>query len=516
MGSRTKNTTRNMLVALIMQMITTLLSFACRTAFAKLLSAEYLGLSGLFSNLISVLSLSELGIASVIIIHLYKPLAENNEDEICRLMNFYRKAYTAVGFFVIAAGLALTPFLGVLVKSETEIPYLELYFILFVVQSATSYFFAYKQSLLIASQNEYLCTIVRHVFGILMNCLQIAFLLLTRMYVAYLLVSIFTGLGTNLVISYISDKRYPYLRKSKKLKLSREQSREMFSGVSSMMLHKVGNTVITGTDNILISSFIGVVYTGLYSNYLLIMNIISQLITIGLNAVSASIGDFNAKKNIDERHDLFRSMSLMSFWVFGMSAVCFCALFQPTISLWLGDSFLLDYGTVVVISINFLFSGLMRVPSTFADVNGLYTKTKFKPITMALINLALSIVFLKIWGIIGVFIGTLAGYLLIGVWVDPYFLYRFVFNRRCTGYFVWLLMNLAVISVIGIITCTVVVLIPYYILKVAAAVLLSNGLLLLCYFRTREFSYVYTRVKTLFLRKKHNINDWRNENEQLV
>ena len=486
-----------MIVSLIMQAITVLLSFACRTVFARLLEAEYLGLSGLFSNLISVLSLSELGIGSVIIIHLYKPLAEDNRDEICRLMNFYRKAYTAVGLFVIGAGLVLAPFLDALVKSDTDIPHLKLYFVLFVLQSATSYFFAYKQSLLTASQKEYICTVVRHTFGILMNALQIIFLLLTKQYITYLLVAIFTNLGTNLAISIIADRKFPYIKHSHHLKLNKSDTRLMYRDVSSMMLHKVGNTVISSTDNILISSMIGVIYTGLYSNYLLIINSINQIISIALNAVSASVGDYNATKSSEERHELFNSMQLISTWVFGMSAICFACLFQPTISIWLGSEFLLSFDIVLVISLNFYISGILRVPSTFADVNGLYQKTKFKPVLMALVNLLASIVLLKFYGLVGVFLGTLISYILVGLWVDPLYLFKEVFMISPRRYFLASTGNFLLICTVGGITYLVTSIMPYYLLKLIVAPLLSNALLLACYGRTKSFRFVMTRVMSL-------------------
>ncbi len=487
-----------MIVALVMQVIAIGLSFICRTVFAKLLEMEYLGLSGLFSNIISVLSLSELGIGSVIIIHLYKPLAENDEERICKLMNFYRKAYNAVGIFVILCGLALTPFLDNLVRNDTQIPYLKGYFLLFILQSASSYFFAYKQSLLTASQREYICSAVRQAFNILMNVLQIVFLWFTRQYVAYLLVAIATNLGTNIATSIIADRKFPYLKKGRNYYLDKTETKGMFNNVSAMMLHKVGNTVISSTDNILISSMVGVIYTGLYSNYLLIMNMVAQVITIGLNAVSASIGDFNAQKTREERKELFDAMQLMGIWVFGMSAICFCCLFQPTIRIWLGGEYLLDYTVVLVIAVNFFINGLMRVPGTFSDVNGLYAKTKFKPVLMALINLTASIICLKMWGLIGVFIGTLVSYLLVGIWVDPYFVFKDVFEIPPHKYFLALVGNVAVMVVIGLITYGIVQIIPFYIGKVLAAGLLSNGLLLLCYYRTDAFQYVFQRIKRLF------------------
>ena len=501
MAGRTKNAVKNMTVMLSMQVVATITSFVCRTFFARLLETEYLGLSGLFSNIISVLSLSELGIGSVIIVHLYKPLAEKDEQQICKLMNFYRKAYTTVGIFVIACGLALMPFLNKLVKNDTQIPHLEGYFFLFILQSASSYFFAYKQSLLTASQQEYICSVVRQVFGILMNLLQILFLWLTRQYVAYLIVAIITNLGTNIVVSVIADKKFPYLKTGTSLQLDKAQTKGMFKNVSSMMLHKVGNTVINSTDNILISSMVGVIYTGLYSNYLLIMNAVTQVITIGFNAVSASVGDFNAQKSSEERKELFDAMQLLSTWLFGMSAICFCCLFQPTIALWLGEGYLLDFDVVLIISANFFVNGLLRVPGTFCDVNGLYTKTKFKPIAMALINLVVSVICLKLWGLIGVFVGTMASYLLVGIWVDPYVVYRDVFQLPAYKYFVGLLGRTMVILAIGVATYGAVVMMPFYVGKVFISVFLSNGLLLLCYGRTAMFQFAFSRVKALFLPK---------------
>lgn len=500
MVGRTRNTMKNMSVMFIMQMVNVLTSFICRTFFVKLLPTEYLGLSGLFTNIIAVLSLSELGFGNVIIIHLYKPLAENDQEQICRLMNFYRKAYNAVGIFIAVCGFALTPFLDFLVKSEENIPYLKGYFLLFILQAATSYFFAYKRSILSASQQEYICSFIGQSIRVITNVLQILFLWLTHQYVAYLLVSIATGLCNNIVVSTIADKKFPFLKNGKKHKLDKSQTKNMFKNVSSMMLHKVGNTVINSTDNILISSMLGVIYTGLYSNYLLIMNVITQIITIGLNAVSASVGDFNARKTAVEKKELFDSLQLVSMWIFGMSSVCFACLFQPTISLWLGDQYLLDYSVVIVLCINFYINGQLRAPGTFSDINGIYVKTKFKPIFMAIINLTTSIICLKLLGLIGVFIGTLVSYILVGLWVDPLFVFKDVFQKPPIHYFIKFTIQTVIILLFGFITYSVVSLIPYYIGKVVVCVVLINLLLLLCYGWTKPFRFVLQRMKGLFRR----------------
>ena len=497
MEGRTKKSARNMVVAMAMHLIAMILSFASRTVFAKLLATEYLGLSGLFTNIISVLSLSELGIGNVIIIHLYKPLAENDEEKVCRLMNFYRKAYTLIGVVVIACGVALMPFLDKLVKYDGSIPYLEFYYLLFVLQAASSYFFAYKRSLLTASQREYICSLVQQVFDAVMKVLQILFLWITRQYVAFLLVSIVTSIGSNLVISHITDKKFPYLKKNQSRQLDKTEAKGMFKNVSSMMLHKIGNTVINSTDNILISSMIGIIYTGLYSNYVLIMNMVTMLISICFNAVSASVGDYNARKTPQERKSLFDVMCFMGMWAYGMGAICFACLYQPTIQIWLGTEYLLDFKVVLVISVNFFINGLLRVPGTFSDVNELYVKTKFKPIAMAAINLVTSIIFLKLWDLVGVLVGTFVSYLFIGLWVDPWFLYRDVFQMPVYKYFLSLLRYTVTIVAIGVVTYVAVDAIAFYVGKVLVAFLVSNGLLLLCFCKNPAIRFVWERVKTI-------------------
>ena len=505
MESRTKKTMRNLIVSFLMQLVTVALSFACRTVFARLLSAEYLGLGGLFTNIISVLSLSELGLGSVIIVNLYKPLAENDQERISRLMNFYKAAYTIIGVFVIVCGIIIAPFLNFIVKSESEIPYLKWYFLLFILQSAASYFFSYKQTLLTASQSEYICSIVRQIFNILMNGLQILFLILTKQYFTYLVVSIITTLGTNIVLSINADKKFPYIKNSKWKMLVKTERKRMYANVSSMLLHKVGNVVINGTDSLLISSFIGIIYAGLYSNYLLIINAVTQIVTMGFNAVSASIGDYNANKSVSEVRKLFNVMSFLSCWLFGMCAVCFCVLFQPTIKVWLGEEFLLDNFVVLILSLNFFISGILRVPSTFIDVAGLYVKTKFKPLSMAIINLLASLVFMYFWGLVGVFIGTLFSYVFVGIWVDPYVLYKHYFKSSVIKYALSLLINCIAVIVVGVVTYLVVQLIANYILKVVICFVLSNVLMFGFYAWRKEFKFILGHLRTLF--KKKNVKE---------
>lgn len=499
---RTKNSFKNLIVGISMQVFCLISAFVCRTIFAQLLSKEYLGIGGLFTNIISVLSLSELGIGSAIIVNLYKPLAEGDDERVACLMNFYRTVYTCIGLFVMVCGLVLTPFLRYLVKNDADIPNLSVYFLMFILQSASSYFFSYKQSLLVASQKEYICSLVRQAFNLLMNILQIAILLLTGNYLLYLTISVITSLGNNLTISLIADKKYPFIKTLHKAKLEKAEKKSLFKNVGSMMLHKVGNTLISSTDNILISSMIGIIITGLYSNYVLIINMIAVFANMVINALSAGIGDFVARKSRQDVLALYKSLCRLNIWIFGMCAICFCCLFQPTIGIWLGSSFLLDYKVVLLVSVNFYVGGLLKVPGSFIDVTGLYNKTKWKPIIMALANLVSSIVFAQLFGLIGIFMGTIICYL-IGIWVDPLYLYKDYFREPPNKYYLFIGVDTLIIAAIGVACYLVAQMIPYYILKVIVCGVFSNALILLYYRKTKEFAYIYQRVYGLLCRK-HN------------
>lgn len=153
--SRLTNTIRNTVVGFAAQLIVILLNYINRTIFIYYLGAEYLGLSGLFSNILSMLSLAELGIGVAISFSLYKPLEENDIRKTKALMNFYQLAYRIIGIVILILGLCLIPFLDVLIKDKPDIPHFTLIYVLFLSNTVVSYFFTYKRSLLSADQKEY-------------------------------------------------------------------------------------------------------------------------------------------------------------------------------------------------------------------------------------------------------------------------------------------------------------------------------------------------------------------------
>ena len=276
--SRTKASLRNITFAIIFQIVTLLVEFTSRTVFIKMLGKEYLGLDGLFYNILSMLSLAELGIGTAIIFSLYKPLTENDHSKVSILMALYKKAYLVIGGIVLILGLSIAPFLSFFIKEMPNIPRIEIIYMMFVLNSALSYVFIYKQSLIIADQKQYIVTKYRNIFNFSLRILQIIALYLTQNYFLFLSLNLMTTLILNVVLSMKANKMYPYLKNISKGQLDRETKDILTKNIIGNIAHKIGTVAVLSTDNLLIARFLGITTVGVYSNYLLIIGAMNTLL----------------------------------------------------------------------------------------------------------------------------------------------------------------------------------------------------------------------------------------------
>ncbi|WP_279006555.1 lipopolysaccharide biosynthesis protein [Thomasclavelia cocleata] len=490
---RAENTFRNLKVSTLAQLFNMFLSFISRTVFIHLLSTEYLGLSGLFTNVLSILALSDLGIGNAIIINLYKPLAEKDEDTICKYMNFYARAYRIIGTVIIVFGLITMPFLNYIVKTDTDIPNLYIIYFLYVLNSAISYFCAYKRSIITADQKEYMNVINRNVFLVLQNILQIIFLLITKNYIVYISIMVICTFLSNLKISQVANKYYPYLENNKS-KLSMSEIKKLFRDLKAMMYHKFGNTIINSTDNIIISSFLGVFWVGLYSNYSMIIGIITTFALLIFSSASASIGNLNATENSEKVFFIFRVMQFLGVWVYGFCSLCFIFLLNPFIELWIGNKYVLDSKTMVIIVLAFCIKGVVSISGTFVDSLGLFWNTRYKPWIMALLNIFISIIGAQIIGLRGVFIGTIMSYCLTSLWVDPYVLYKYKFKIRFIEYGKYLGRFIVQFLLIFVILLAIEFKIKNFILRFIICIIVPNILFILLNIHTVEYNYLLSIV----------------------
>lgn len=506
METRTNKSIRNIKFAVVGQAFALIISFISRMVFVRVLNAEYLGVDGLFTNILSILSLADLGLGTAVIYSLYKPLAENDEDKILLLMKLYRKAFIGIGLIVLVSGIIMSPFLSFFIKETPDIAHLHFIFLMFVVNTSISYFYAYKRSIIIASQNRHITSLYRYSFFFGLNVLQIVVLLLTHNYILFLSLLLVNTFFENFFVARKANNMFPFLRKKIKGKLAPEERREIVKNVKAMSFHKIGGVVVNGTDNILLSKIVGVVAVGLYSNYLVIINALTLVFSLAFQAVTASIGNLVASEGKEERSvEVFNILNFIGFLLYGTSFIILFNTFNPLINLWLGEEYVFEKQLVNIVVINFFITGMRKSVLTFRDAMGLYWHDRYKSLFEAGINIIASIVLGLKFGIIGIFFGTFISTVTTCFWVEPYILYKYGFKRSVKAYFIsYLKYGIALVLVWRIVTFVCQLLpegILFLILKLILSGVLSVALFTLIFFKTSELSFLKDLIKNQFLNR---------------
>ena len=433
--SRVKVGIQNIVVAFIGQFVGILSNFISRIIFVKIFTSEYLGLNGLFTNILSMLSLAELGFGTAITFSLYEPLAKKDKEQIKSIMSLFKKIYRIVGFAILFIGALLTPFLSSFIKEIPDIDNIELIYILFVINTAFSYFYSYKRTLIIADQNRYIATIYRYTCYVMMNILQIIVILITKNYILYLLTQILFTVIENILSSKKANKMYPYLKDKKISPITNDVKKDIVKNTKAMMMNKIGSIVVSSTDSIIISKFLGLVATGIYSNYSLITQALKIITDQIYNSLAASIGNLCASKNEEYQYNIFKRMNFMTFWIFYFSSICLMTLLSTFITLWLGADYLFSELTTLMIVTVFYITGMRRPVVTYREAKGIFYKDRYKSVLEAISNLVISIILVQKYGVVGVFLGTIISSLIFCVWIEALVLFKDGFNINPIYYF---------------------------------------------------------------------------------
>ncbi len=433
---RAKLLLKNSFVILFSTLFCYLADFLCRTVLVHTLSMEYVGVTGLFSNILSVLSLSELGFGTVLVYSMYVPFAQNDEEKLLALTNFYKKAYLTVSLLIGSIGLLLTPFLPYIINDSPDIPKLSVYYLLYLGNTVLSYSFVYRQSLFAADQKLYITKLYSNLFRAIRTVLQIIILVTTHDFFLYLAVMLPFTLFTNLFLSWKAKKAYPFLNSDHHPTLEKEERKTIFKNVYAMFNHHVGATVLSSTDNLLISFFLGLKAVSRNDSYALIQMLLRSSFGTLFNSLNASVGNYHATKTEEETHTLFEALHFAGFWFYTFCTTSFFLLVNPFITLVWGEKFLFSIPVVLLISVNFYIYGIRQISITFKEALGLLYQDRYKPIIEALINLILSALLVKPFGIIGIFTGTFISMVSTSLWVEPYVLLHYGFHRSTKGF--WL------------------------------------------------------------------------------
>lgn len=435
--SRMQYSLLNSSISAIIYIFNIAIKFLSRSFFIHFLGAEFLGLNGLFTNILSMLSLAELGVGTSIVYSLYSPLAKGDKTMINSLMRLYKKIYTIIGVVVGVLGVLLVPVLPHIIGDAQDIPGIYIIYFLFLLNSVSSYFFTYNRSLLIADQKAYITVIFDFFCSVIVTILQIVSLYLFNNYFVYLSIQILGTIITNLVLTYNVKKLYPYLSNQVNSNHIDDKTKDTLKkNTIGNLSSKIGSVVVSGTDNIFISSFVGIGTVGLYSNYILIINSIRGLCGQITNSITSSIGNVGVDANDELSKRIFERHNFVNYTLTFFSSVILIVTINPFIVMWVGHKYELPSTTVFLILSNFIILMLRNSSIVFIDAFGLAWQQRWKSIVEALMNISLSFTFLLVFnlGINGVLLATTLSSLLTVCWIEPYVVYKYGLHSSIVNY----------------------------------------------------------------------------------
>lgn len=507
-SSRLENSVSNIKSGLFVQILNKLLSFAVRTVFIKCLNTEYLGINGLFTNILTLLSFTELGIGTAIIYSMYKPIAEDDINKINGLMNLYKKCYTIIGFVVFTIGLAIVPFMGKVIDNVPNITEnINFIYVLFLFNTSISYFFTYKKSIIIAHQKHSIINKIDAVCYLIKCILSILVLLYTKNYIMYLMIEILFTISENIIVSLKADKIYPYLKKGSNKVINSSEKKNIFKNVKSLVVYQFGTVIMNGTDNILISTLINVSSVGLCSNYIMIITAVKSVIQTAFNGLTASVGNLNAIGDVKLKEKIFYELTYIQFSIYSFCSISFILLLTPVITIWIGKDYVLSISVVVALSISFFIDGLRQPGFIYRTTLGLFNKSRFTPYIGAISNIFFSIILCKYFGLCGIFFATSISQLISYSWIDPYLIHKYEFKISSFKYYKKFIKYLFIFFIEVFICLLYYYLFKFNVIKslifgVILSVLLPNILNYVIYSNSDEFNSLKLRFINYIKRRR--------------
>lgn len=500
--SRIQNAAKNIAFGYIGNISSTVLGFVLRTVFILKLDATLLGVNGLYTGVLTMLSLAELGIGTALNYSLYAPVARKDYEKIKSYMLFYKKTYRVIAGIVAVIGLILVPFLKYFIKNPGSYGNRELtiYYLIFLFNTVSTYFVSYKYSLVNAEQKNYIQTNVLTVTKLVTVVLQLIVLMLTSNFLLYLLTAAAVELVQKIYVNNYLNKLYPYLLDKDIKPLAKEETDEIINKTKALVCHKVGDVARLQTDSIIISSFIRVALVGIVDNYTMVINSISGFVNIIFNSVISSFGNLIATETREKQYDIFKVYRFVANWIYGLSAVGFFILLSPLVYLWLGEEWMLSNGVIALILVDYYFKGDRIVLSNFKTAAGVFEEDKYLALIQGAVNLVISIALVQKMGLAGVYIGTIVSGLIANI-TKPFIIYKVCFDKSVKEYFIETAKHLVILGIVllvivplsGLILKNITIV--GFLLVAIIIVVAYNALFLLVYARTKEMGYLLGILK---------------------
>ena len=442
---RFHNSARNSSVALAGQAVNLFVGFILRTIFIYKLGQVYLGVNGVMESFLALLSVTELGIGTSVAFILYKPVDEGDEERIGRLMAFYRRAYHMIGFITLAASAVMFPFMRFFTRSAEDVPHMSLIYILFVASTVLSYFFSYKRTLLSAYQQNHINTLTEDILGLVKHALQAVALLVFSSYIGFLLAMLVCTLASNIIISYICDKKYGFIKKYKNEKIYPEDEKLLKKSVVSLLYQKIGAKLVMGTDNLMIS-YVSIAVMGIYSNYTMVINTITKVIYTVTQAIMGSVGNLMVQKDKEHKYAVYEEIVFVEFCFYFFVSVVLSGTLEKFIGVWVGKDWVLSPAVTFAVILNFFLMGMRQPNVLVIEVAGLFNKMRMKAVAEVIVNLVVSLVFLLVlkMGIYGVLFGTTVSMTSVCIWWEINAVHKFAFKKETGRYYLNYFLYLAV------------------------------------------------------------------------
>ena len=505
--NRKKNATRNIIFGTCLKLYQIVVPFLMRTIMIYFMGVQYLGLNSLFTSVLQVLNLAELGVGSAMVYSMYKPVAEHDNNTICALMGLYRKYYRIIGMVVLAAGCVIIPFVPHLIKSDVPegINIYVLYVMNLLATVFTYWLYAYKNSILQAYQRNDIVSKVTIITDTIKYILQIFTIVFLKNYYMYVLVLILLQIASNIITAAVVTRMYPECRC--KGSLPKEEVAQINSRIRDLFTSKIGAVIVNSADTVVISAFLGLTVLAIYQNYFFIISSVIAFIAVVFNSCTAGIGNSIIVETKEKNYNDFKKFTFLIAWIAGFCTVCIVCLMQPFMNIWMNgnEKLMLGMSEVVCFCIYFFVYEIQQLLLTYKDAAGMWHEDKYRPLVTALTNLALNIIMVQFFGLYGVLLSTVISIIFIGMPWLFYNLFTVLFKRNAAKYVIRVVYYTVITIVISIITYSVCSLVPFtgiaeLIVKLIICIIVPNLLFFATLFKFEEFGQVKALVKGILKR----------------
>lgn len=491
---RTKNATRNIFFGVILKAYQILVPFLMRTAMIYLMGVQYLGLNSLFTSVLQVLNLAELGVGSAMVYSMYKPIAEDDNATICALMKLYRTYYRVIGLVIAAIGCVLTPFIPYLIKSDVPAG-INIYILYLLNLGATvlSYWlFAYKNSILQAYQRVDVVSKVTLITSTIQYGLQLFVLWAFHNYYLYVIVMLATQALTNIITAVCADRLYPQFKP--KGSVDKIQVQRINQRIRDLFTSKIGTIIYDSADTIVISAFLGLTALAVYQNYFYILNAITGLIAVVFAACTAGIGNSIVMESKEKNYQDLNKFTFIITWIAGFSSVCLLCIYQPFMELWVGKDLMLSLSAVVCFVVYFFVRQFNALFNLYKDASGMWHEDRLRPLAAALANFALNLILVQFIGIYGILLSTVLAILCVGMPWLMHNLFTIIFEKKHMWHFIKKLVKYTfVVFISGVVTYFIcsrfnIGIIPTILVRGVICLIVPNLIYYLTFRNTEEYN----------------------------